>query len=118
MQGGAVSASDISSSMANEAQRRYEQAVASGQQAPSQAPTFSATDLESISGSFHTVICLDVMIHYPQVLGLWVHVMYDQNPLQETENGALSSDSWNPARCCQKHRPVLLGKKAQHVELF
>ena len=67
VQGAAVSASDISSSMADEAQRRYEQAVSSGQQAPSTAPTFSATDLESISGNFHTVICLDVMIHYPQV---------------------------------------------------
>lgn len=53
--------------MANEAKRRYEEAVSSGQQAPAQAPTFSATDLESISGSFHTVVCLDVMIHYPQV---------------------------------------------------
>ena len=66
-QGAAVSASDISSSMANEAKRRYEAAVSSGQQAPATAPAFSATDLESISGSFHTVVCLDVMIHYPQV---------------------------------------------------
>ena len=66
VQGAAVAASDISSSMANEAKRRYEEAVSSGQQAPSTAPTFSATDLESITGSFHTVVCLDVMIHYPQ----------------------------------------------------
>ena len=28
--------------------------------------TFSASDLESIHGSFHTVCCLDVFIHYPQ----------------------------------------------------
>ena len=67
VQGGAVSASDISSSMANEAQRRYEQAVSSGEAPAATPPTFSATDLESISGSFHTVVCLDVMIHYPQV---------------------------------------------------
>ena len=67
VQGATVSASDISSSMANEAKRRYEEAVSSGQQAPAQPPTFSATDLESIKGSFHTVVCLDVMIHYPQV---------------------------------------------------
>ena len=67
IQGAAVSASDVSNAMANEAQRRYEEAVASGQQAPAEAPTFSATDLESITGSFHTVACLDVMIHYPQV---------------------------------------------------
>ena len=67
LQGGSVSASDISSSMANEAQRRYEQAVSSGEPPAATPPTFSATDLESISGSFHTVVCLDVMIHYPQV---------------------------------------------------
>ena len=81
MQGAAVSASDISSSMADEAQRRYEEAVSSGQQAPTTAPTFSATDLESISGGFHTVICLDVMIHYPQVssasLLMLVHCLQD-----------------------------------------
>ena len=67
VQGAAVSASDISSSMANEARRRYEEAVSSGEQPPATPPTFSATDLESISGSFDTVVCLDVMIHYPQV---------------------------------------------------
>ncbi|KAL0024919.1 hypothetical protein WJX77_002578 [Trebouxia sp. C0004] len=66
LKGAAVSASDISSSMANEAERRYEQAVSSGEAPPATPPTFSATDLESISGSFHTVVCLDVMIHYPQ----------------------------------------------------
>ena len=26
----------------------------------------STSDLESLQGSFHTVICLDVFIHYPQ----------------------------------------------------
>jgi magnesium-protoporphyrin O-methyltransferase len=31
-----------------------------------QAPTFAVQDLESLSGSYHTVICLDVLIHYPQ----------------------------------------------------
>jgi magnesium-protoporphyrin O-methyltransferase len=29
-------------------------------------PTFSVQDLESISGSYNTVVCLDVLIHYPQ----------------------------------------------------
>ena len=62
-----MSARDISSSTANEAQRQYEQAVSSGEPPAATPPTFSATDLESISGSFHTVVCLDVMIHYPQV---------------------------------------------------
>lgn len=32
-----------------------------------QAPKFEALDLESCSGRYHTVTCLDVMIHYPQV---------------------------------------------------
>ena len=27
---------------------------------------FGTSDLESVSGKFHTVTCLDVMIHYPQ----------------------------------------------------
>ena len=29
-------------------------------------PTFAVQDLESLSGSYDTVICLDVLIHYPQ----------------------------------------------------
>ena len=28
--------------------------------------SFKTSDLESLRGSFHTVICLDVFIHYPQ----------------------------------------------------
>ena len=35
--------------------------------APETAPKFEALDLESASGRYHTVTCLDVMIHYPQV---------------------------------------------------
>lgn len=66
LKGADVSASDISSSMAQEAQRRYEAAVAAGAKAPSQAPKFYTSDLESLSGQYHTVTCLDVMIHYPQ----------------------------------------------------
>ena len=30
------------------------------------APVFATSDLESVSGTYHTVTCLDVMIHYPQ----------------------------------------------------
>ena len=46
---------------------RYEEAVvAPGASAPSTAPKFSASDLESIDGKYNTVTCLDVMIHYPQ----------------------------------------------------
>jgi len=53
-------------SMVGEAQRRYESESASRGAAPSVAPTFFTSDLESVSGKFHTVTCLDVMIHYPQ----------------------------------------------------
>ena len=29
-------------------------------------PSFEALDLEKIEGEYHTVVCLDVLIHYPQ----------------------------------------------------
>ena len=66
-QGAAVSASDISSSMANEGQRRYEEAIQRGSNPAKTPPTFSTSDLGSLSGSYDVVTCLDVMIHYPQV---------------------------------------------------
>lgn len=66
LRGGTVSASDISSAMAGEAKARYEAAVAAGAKAPKVAPVFEALDLESCSGRYNTVTCLDVMIHYPQ----------------------------------------------------
>lgn len=67
-QGAEVTASDISSSMAQEAERRYKAAAAQpGAAAPTATPKFVASDLESQGGRFHTVACLDVMIHYPQV---------------------------------------------------
>ena len=47
--------------------KRYEAAVAAGASAPSTAPIFGASDLESMTGRFDVVTCLDVMIHYPQV---------------------------------------------------
>ena len=52
---------------ADEAARRYEEqsrAEGSGQQA---APRFEAQDLESLTGSYNTVCCIDVLIHYPPV---------------------------------------------------
>jgi hypothetical protein len=67
-QGASVSASDISAAMAGEAAQRYEAALAAGAGvAPATAPTFEASDLESVAGRYNTVTCLDVMIHYPQV---------------------------------------------------
>lgn len=58
--GGKISASDISDSMANEAARRASEMGISEDQA-----TFYTSDLESVSGSYDTVTCVDVAIHYP-----------------------------------------------------
>jgi magnesium-protoporphyrin O-methyltransferase len=58
--GAQISASDISDSMANEAARRARDAGLSTSDA-----TFYTSDLESVTGSYHTVTCVDVAIHYP-----------------------------------------------------
>ncbi|MGR3276420.1 magnesium protoporphyrin IX methyltransferase [Acaryochloris marina NIES-2412] len=55
-----VSASDISKKMVEEAQTRAQQTLGQDQN-----PNFSVQDLETLSGSYDTVICLDVLIHYP-----------------------------------------------------
>ena len=59
--GATVSASDISDKMVGEARARA-QAILPLEQ----MPNFQTADLESLSGKFHTVVCLDVLIHYPQ----------------------------------------------------
>jgi len=59
--GAKVFASDISEKMVGEAKERA--AATLGQ---FDNPTFAVQDLESLGGSYHTVICLDVLIHYPQ----------------------------------------------------
>jgi magnesium-protoporphyrin O-methyltransferase len=56
-----VSASDISEKMVEEAK-----AIATKQFGNNNNPTFTVQDLESLSGSYNTVVCLDVLIHYPQ----------------------------------------------------
>ncbi|BAU41195.1 magnesium protoporphyrin IX methyltransferase [Leptolyngbya sp. O-77] len=58
--GATVFSSDISEKMVGEAKERAEALGLSGN------PTFAVQDLESLSGKYHTVICLDVLIHYPQ----------------------------------------------------
>lgn len=58
--GAEVYASDISEKMVGEAKER---AAALGNTAN---PTFVVQDLETLSGRYNTVICLDVLIHYPQ----------------------------------------------------
>jgi magnesium-protoporphyrin O-methyltransferase len=55
-----VFASDISEKMVGEAKERAAELGA----LPNL--TFAVQDLETLQGSYHTVICLDVLIHYPQ----------------------------------------------------
>ncbi|KAI2501084.1 Magnesium-protoporphyrin IX methyltransferase C-terminus [Fragilaria crotonensis] len=56
--GAKISASDISDSMANEAARRAKAAGVTNAE-------FYTSDLESVSGKYDTVTCVDVAIHYP-----------------------------------------------------
>ncbi|NER22397.1 MAG: magnesium protoporphyrin IX methyltransferase [Symploca sp. SIO1B1] len=59
--GAKVSASDISEKMVGEAATRAQDSLGN-----SSNPTFMVQDLEELSGNYHTVVCLDVLIHYPQ----------------------------------------------------
>lgn len=58
--GAKLESSDISEQMVNEAIRRRDQLELGDN------PHFSVSDLESLSGSYDIVVCLDVMIHYPE----------------------------------------------------
>jgi magnesium-protoporphyrin O-methyltransferase len=57
--GATVFASDISEKMVEEGSLRAKEVLKSNNL------TFAVQDLESLSGQYHTVICLDVLIHYP-----------------------------------------------------
>lgn len=59
--GAKIFASDISEKMVGEAIEKAKATLAD----PSNV-TFAVQDLETITGKYHTVICLDVLIHYPQ----------------------------------------------------
>jgi magnesium-protoporphyrin O-methyltransferase len=59
--GAKVFASDISDMMVGEAKTRAKALLGSNSN-----PTFSVQDLEALQGQYHTVVCLDVLIHYPQ----------------------------------------------------
>lgn len=59
--GAKVSASDISEKMVEEASLRANDILP-----PTAVPTFKTQDLETLAGKYNTVICLDVLIHYPQ----------------------------------------------------
>jgi magnesium-protoporphyrin O-methyltransferase len=58
---GSVLATDLSEAMVTEAQRRATEEGLAGERL-----RFAVSDLESLTGRFDTVICLDVFIHYPQ----------------------------------------------------
>ncbi len=58
--GATVSASDISEKMVGEAKEKAAESL----EDPSKV-NFTVSDLETLSGSYDTVICLDVLIHYP-----------------------------------------------------
>ena len=59
--GAIVNASDISEKMISEAKERTLQVLSNMNNL-----SFAVQDLETLSGNYHTVICLDVLIHYPQ----------------------------------------------------
>ena len=59
--GAIVHASDISEKMVVEADARAKTILGDNHNI-----SFAVKDLEALSGKYHTVICLDVLIHYPQ----------------------------------------------------
>ncbi|MEH2280171.1 MAG: magnesium protoporphyrin IX methyltransferase [Nostoc sp.] len=59
--GAKIYATDISEKMVEEGKDRAKQTLGNAEN-----PTFAVQDLESLNGSYDTVICLDVLIHYPQ----------------------------------------------------
>ncbi|XP_073022998.1 magnesium protoporphyrin IX methyltransferase, chloroplastic [Primulina eburnea] len=68
-EGAVVAASDISAAMVAEAEKLAREELLQGKDDISPGlvlPTFQAKDLESLDGKYDTVICLDVLIHYPQ----------------------------------------------------
>ncbi|KAF8400071.1 hypothetical protein HHK36_015946 [Tetracentron sinense] len=66
-QGAIVSASDISAAMVSEAEKQAREELLTGKgDGETVMPKFEVKDLESLEGKYDTVICLDVLIHYPQ----------------------------------------------------
>lgn len=59
--GASVYGSDISEKMVEEARQKAKIALGEANNL-----SFDVKDLEALSGKYHTVICLDVLIHYPQ----------------------------------------------------
>jgi len=68
-EGAVVTATDISAAMVAEAEKQAREELLTGQDELSPAlvmPKFEVKDLESLDGKYDTVVCLDVLIHYPQ----------------------------------------------------
>ncbi|GMH23473.1 hypothetical protein Nepgr_025316 [Nepenthes gracilis] len=69
-QGAIVSASDISAAMVAEAEKLTKEELQTSRNdlspTPMFMPKFEIKDLESLDGKYDTVVCLDVLIHYPQ----------------------------------------------------
>ncbi|XP_031093037.1 magnesium protoporphyrin IX methyltransferase, chloroplastic [Ipomoea triloba] len=68
-EGALVTASDISAAMVAEAEKQAEEELLKGRddKLPTAVmPKFEVKDLESLDGKYDTVVCLDVLIHYPQ----------------------------------------------------
>ncbi|KMZ70281.1 Magnesium protoporphyrin IX methyltransferase [Zostera marina] len=65
-EGAIVSASDISAAMVSEAKRKAEESLVEGGTSGVTMPKFEVSDLEGLKAKNHTVVCLDVLIHYPQ----------------------------------------------------
>lgn len=59
--GAKVYASDISEKMVEEGAYRAKEILGNADN-----PIFAVQDLEALNGKYHTVVCLDVLIHYPQ----------------------------------------------------
>jgi len=75
--GAKVYASDISEKMVGEAKDKAEAVLGNIGN-----PTFAVQDLEALSGRYHTVICLDVLIHYP--LDLAAHMISHLSSMAES----------------------------------
>ncbi|KAL0397204.1 UNVERIFIED_CONTAM: Magnesium protoporphyrin IX methyltransferase, chloroplastic [Sesamum calycinum] len=68
-EGAVVAASDISAAMVAEAEKQAREELFKGKDALPPGlvlPKFEVKDLESLDGKYDTVVCLDVLIHYPQ----------------------------------------------------
>ncbi|KAK7399283.1 hypothetical protein VNO78_10464 [Psophocarpus tetragonolobus] len=66
-EGAVVFATDISAAMVAEAQKQAKEQIVTGEDGSGPVmPKFEVKDLESLEGKYDTVVCLDVLIHYPQ----------------------------------------------------